>query len=434
MMLMNIKQSKLYVGLSHIYRGTLKALEPITVPVQASSYHKLQKKEILRLRNKKPLVCVFMVVDDSIWKCDALYRAMESSAEFDPLIVATAVPNGTGYTDMVEKMDQVYNVFEKKGYKVIKSYDSESGKHMDIRKLNPDIVVYTKPFKSLINSNYYVDSLKDKLTVYIPYYINGTNDYDLAYNLPVHNLCWRYYVESPFHLGLAKKYSHVKGKNVVVSGYPGIEDFINPEYKPVDTWKISDRKIKRIVWAPHQSIDISGTVNYSTFLKYAEFMLEMAEKYRDKVQFAFKPHPLLKKRLIEKWGKEKAESYYNAWATMPNSMISDSDYHDLFLTSDALIHDCGSFTIEYLYLNKPLMRLMNGIDPTTMFGEFGMACINQHYLAYEKEEIETFIKNVIDGVDDKYEERTRFVKDSLGLTGKLPSEVIIEDILQSIRR
>ena len=130
----------------------------------------------------------------------------------------------------------------------------------------------------------------------------------------------------------------------------------------------------------------------------------------------------------------KTDAYYEKWATMPNTMISNSDYHDLFLTSDALIHDCGSFTIEYLYLNKPVMRLMNAFDPKSMFGDFGMACINQHTLAYSKEDVESFIEEIVAGKDSKKDERTRFINKTLITHGKLPSEVILNDILTSIRK
>lgn len=431
---MSIKQSFLYHTLGRFYHSFLIFLEPITVPILLHFSRKAQERGRRRLKEKKILNCVFLLIDDSIWKCDTIYRAMEASPNFNPQIIACAVPNSTGYIDAVKKMNQCYDFFARRGYNVVKSYNSETGEKLDLKKLNPDLIVYTKPFTSLIDRSYSIDKLKDKLTIYVPYYINGTNDYQLAYNLPVHNFCWRYYVESPLHLGFAKKYSYAKGKNVVVSGYPGIEDFINPEYKPTDNWKIKDRKFKRVIWAPHQSIEFSGSVNYSTFLKYCDFMVEMAKKYNDQIQFAFKPHPLLKKRLYAKWGQKKTDSYYEVWNTMSNTMISDSDYHDLFLTSDAMIHDCGSFTIEYLYLNKPVMRLMNDLDPRTMFGDFGMACINQHSLAYSEADIESFIEEIATGKDSRKGERTKFINETLTMRGELPSSVILKDILASVRQ
>lgn len=427
---MDISKTKTYKSISHIYRRFLKALDPLFVPIQIMYYRIKQKEAVKRKKNKYPLRCAFLVIDDSIWKCDAIYRHMEMDEHFDPMIIVCPIVN-RGREFMLEKMQSCYNMFKSKGYNVIKSYNQLTDEYIEFKEFDIDILFYTNPYKGLIDNRYYVNKYKDILTVYIPYYINGTNDNEMAYNQPIHNLCWRYYVESPIHKYLAEKFSFAKGKNVVISGYPGIEDFINPDYIPTDSWKVKENKLKRIIWAPHQSIEISGSVNYSTFLQYAEFMLEMAEKYKEKVQFAFKPHPLLKNRLYAKWGKEKTDAYYQRWNSMPNTMISDSDYHDLFITSDALIHDCGSFTIEYLYLDKPVMRLMNGLDPKSMFGDFGMACISQHYLAYKREDIENFIVNVINNKDSKHEERRDFIKSNL-YSEILPSKLIINDILKSI--
>jgi len=426
-----IKNSLLYQKLGSYYQNLLKFFEPISVRITIKKANRLQKAEVIRLNNKNAFTCVFLVLDASVWKCDSIYRALQDNQSFNPSILVCPIAN-SGREIMIEKMNQCYNMFVSKGYKVIKSYDIRNDCYIDLRELSPDIIFYTNPYKGLIDDRYYVDKFIDKLSIYVPYYINGTNDYVMAYNQPMHNYCWKYYVESSIHKTLAEKYSYSKGKNVVISGYPGIEDFIRMDYNPIDPWKSKDKKLKRIVWAPHQTIELSGSVNYSCFLQYADFMLELAEKYKDKVQFAFKPHPLLKHRLEQKWGKSKANEYYRKWASMDNSIISDSDYHDLFLTSDALIHDCGSFTVEYLYLNKPVMRLMNNINPRTMFSDFGISCINQHYLAYKEEEIEEFIVNVINSVDSMKEKRTQFINTVLRSDMKLPSIEIINDILYSL--
>lgn len=427
-----IKNSLLYHILRSYYHSVLKFFKSIYVRFTIRKARKLQKAEEIRLKNKEVYNCVFLALDSSIWKCDPIYRTLQENKSFNPIIFVCPIVN-SGRDNMIEKMDQCYNMFVSKGYNVIKSYDLRSDSYIDLRELSPDIIFYTNPYKGLIDDRYYVDKFLDKLSIYVPYYINCTNDYEMAYNEPMHNYCWRYYVESSIHKKMAEMYSYSKGENVIISGYPGIEDFIRKDYNPIDTWKSNDKKLKRIVWAPHQTIELSGSVNYSCFLQYADFMLELAEKYKNKIQFAFKPHPLLKRRLEQKWGKSKVDEYYCLWANMDNSMISDSDYHDLFLTSDALIHDCGSFTVEYLYLNKPVMRLMNNIDPRTMFGDFGISCINQHYLAYKKEEIEEFVVNVINSVDPMKEKRTQFIDTVLRSNMKLPSIEILNDILNSIR-
>ena len=145
----------------------------------------------------------------------------------------------------------------------------------------------------------------------------------------------------------------------------------------------------------------------------------------------FKPHPLLKNKLDLLWGKEKADGYYAKWKKMPNTNVNEGDYIDLFLTSDAMIHDSGSFISEYLYVNKPVMRTLNDVDESEKMNDFAMECISNHYLAKKESDIEQFIQNVIHDVDPLKDKRTKFVEQVLMPKGS-PSENIVNDILDSI--
>jgi CDP-glycerol glycerophosphotransferase (TagB/SpsB family) len=89
----------------------------------------------------------------------------------------------------------------------------------------------------------------------------------------------------------------------------------------------------------------------------AELMLELAQAYKDRIQIAFKPHPSLITQLYQHpdWGKERADDYYARWQQMENTQLETGGYVDLFMTSDAMIHDSGSFVVEYLYANRPVM-------------------------------------------------------------------------------
>jgi hypothetical protein len=124
---------------------------------------------------------------------------------------------------------------------------------------------------------------------------------------------WRYFVETKVHQRLAQIYARNKGTNVVVSGYPGMDILLRKDYQPKDVWKIKNKKIKRIIWSPHHIIPQFGsTLDYSTFLKYSEFMFELAKKYQEQIQIAFKPHPILRSKLSldEVWGKEKTNEIF----------------------------------------------------------------------------------------------------------------------------
>lgn len=390
------------------------------------------QRALRKLKNKESIKCVFFALFDSVWKYEDIYQLMLDNPRFNPVILVCPIVN-YGKDNMIQRMKETYDFFVKKGYNVIKSYDEVTDTYVDVRKdINPDIIFYTNPYHNLIDIRYFITNYRDVLTVYVPYSINNSCAYEANYNLILYNLLWRYYLPTIYHQNYSVRYARNKGVNTVVSGYPGIEPLIDSHNPSNSEWKIKDNPdIKKVIWAPHHTIEPVGVVYYSCFLEYCDFMLELAQKYKEKVQFVFKPHPLLKNKLYIKWGKEKTDDYYSRWNTMPNTNLNDGDYEDLFLTSDAMIHDSGSFISEYLYVNKPVMRTLNGIDESDKQNGFSLECISNHYLGHNKQEIEQFIQNVIDGVDPLKEKRTKFINEVLMPKGS-PSQNIIDDILSSI--
>ena len=317
---------------------------------------------------------------------------------------------------------------------MIMSYNYKNGVYVDVRKeLAPDIIFYTNPYKGLIDDRYYIYRFRDLLTVYVTYGFGNTKDFSFNFNQPLHNLVWRNYVETSKHLDYARLGGNNNGRNAVVTGYLGIEDLIDTQYKVKNNyWKFLENQRKRIIWAPHHTLEPVGPIHFSCFLDYCDFMVEMAKKYADKIQIAFKPHPLLRSKLEHFWGEEKTNSYFENWANMPNTALVEGDYTDLFLTSDAMIHDSGSFLIEYLYVNKPVMRTSNGIPLEDLFNDFTLDALKNYYHAYKTDDVEEFINNVIEGVDPLKEQRTRYVNDVLMPKKGLPSENILNDIINSI--
>lgn len=391
----------------------------------------LQQRCIKQLKDKSPIRCLFFVIFHQGWKCDEIYKIMEQNPRFEPLIIACPRMN-YGKEAMLRTLNDCFSFFSNKGYRVIKAYDEIKDKYIDIRNMNPDVIFYTNPYHGLIDERYYITNFLDILTIYIPYMFDNNNDVKFFHDQLLHNLVWRFYAESEIHENYSKKYSRNLGRNVVNTGYPGIENYINSSYIPSEKdWKIKDKKLKRIIWAPHHTISPVGNVNYSCFLRYADFMLEMADKYADRVQFVFKPHPLLRDKLYLLWGNNKTDEYYQQWNSRQNCNLNDNFYEDLFMTSDAMIHDCGSFVIEYLYVNKPVMRTLNGIPVESMFNSFAMKCLDQYYMARTEQDIELFIQDVINNVDPKKEQRAQFVNDVLMPKGS-PSQNIVDDIIDSI--
>ena len=417
-----------------IKNATLNSMSQLEKHYYIYKAKKLQERKLEELKGKNKIKCVILLFSTSLFR-DYLYQLLASNERFEVFIVVSPeCSHGEEYKKKC--LQTTYENMVKKGYSnVLLGYDIEKDTYLDIKKeINPDIIIYTNPYRGLISEEHYVTKFLDCLPIYIPYYINNTVEYKMAYDELLHNVVWRYYVETEWHKKLSKKYSTNCGRNVVVTGYSGIDRFLDKNYRPSSAqWKIEGATHKRIIWAPHQTIDPSKEMYYSAFLFIADEMTNFAKKYKDQIQIAFKPHPLLVNSLYKVWGKERTDAYYDEWRNMDNTCIVEGEYADLFLTSDAIIHDSASFITEYLMINKPALRTYNERDPKTQFNDFSLACLDHYYKAYNAEDVEKFIKDVVKDNDPMKEARTNFIqKNLLPPQGGIPSENIIADILLSI--
>ena len=112
------------------------------------------KNTVKKLQNKETINVVFFVLFESVWKVDYLYRFMVLDKRFNPTILICPVVN-KGYQYMIEQMNSCYNYFNNLGYNVIKSYDLDTNRYLDVRHtFSPDVIFYTNPYQSL--SNHYL--------------------------------------------------------------------------------------------------------------------------------------------------------------------------------------------------------------------------------------------------------------------------------------
>jgi hypothetical protein len=275
---------------------------------------------------------------------------------------------------------------------------------------------------------YHINAFRDKLFCYLPYGYQTTNDESIC-NTRYCRISWLRFTESP----LVMENSPVLRRNIRITGSCKADDFEQHRRSKIcDPWKIKDRTLRRIIWAPHHSV-AGGTLGYSNFLNQYNVFLELAQQYADRLQIAFKPHPLLRTSLynLPEWGKKRTDEYYDRWRTLPNGLLAEGDYVDLFLTSDAMIHDCSSFTEEYLLTGNPVMFLAKeGVEDT--LNGFGRTAFALHYKGLTAQEIEHFITHVVLGGDDPLRAgREAFYHDHLlSPHGKSASENMIDEILK----
>ena len=190
------------------------------------------------------------------------------------------------------------------------------------------------------------------------------------------------------------------------SGYPKIDPFFAKDANFQFDWKMARPDAKKIIWAPHHSIN--EVTKWATFQWNYQFMYEFAKAHPE-ISWVVKPHPNLAFRAIDHKifpSVEAFEEYLQKWNDLPNAQVYTGAYYQaIFATSDGMIHDCGSFTAEYQYVDKPMIYLTR---KGTVFNELGTEIFKASYLVDGKDfdAIAAMIQRVfIEGDDYKAADR-----------------------------
>lgn len=396
-----------------------------------AGYH---KEALKKLQHTDKIKVVFLAIHKSVWKVDPVFKKMLNDSFFEPIVFVCPYTQ-YGQKKMIEELEDSYNFFSRKGYPVISGYREDDDDWTGLEELNPDLVFFTNPNDITINK-YYENAYKNHLSCYVPYYYLATNHAsDIStYNSYFHNAMWKIFMPHQISLNKAKKASN-KGKNCVLTGYPACESLLCDRPEAPAAWKEQLTRKKKIIWAPHHSIE-NANAGLSNFLAYSDFFIFLSKKYESDIQWSFKPHPILKSKLYlhPDWGRKRTDEYYYYWASSRNTQLDDGEYSDLFLQSDAIIHDSSSFIVEYLFVKKPCLYLIKDESQLTLINDFGLKALDAYRLAKAEEDIELFLNSVISGTCELKNAHLQFIADEINpLYGdRLPSDRILEAIKYGI--
>lgn len=360
-------------------------------------------KLLKRVRQKKVVRVAFEAYNVSMWKYHSLYKAMENDSRFEPFVVLTPSPSRNDYVREKDLQD-MKRVFTNRGYKLYPKIIRYSLCFEE--KLPADIIFFCQPY----SFDRFSFRLKDYLYAHSSYGFSTVTNQRWCEDTILKNIAFLYATESKLSIEDSKNITIVHGKNRIYTGYVFGDELINPIDTEKIDWKLSEKNLKKIIWAPHFSIAQDHVLHLSNFLEMSSYMVDIAKKYKDVVQFAFKPHPYLFNQLCktEGWGETKALEYYDLWRNMENTQLEDGLYANLFNSSDAIIHDCASFKVDWLYTQKPGFYVMRAEsdDKINQIGNESLLC---YYRGDTREDIENFITNVVlNGKDSLEEQRNKF--------------------------
>lgn len=401
-----------------------------------------QQRLVNEIRGRGYANVVFIVSSLSMWQLQGLYDLLATNKHYNVHVIYVPFRTFSEQSD-AEEWEKCKNYFLSMDIDIVNYGNISNGENCFVNLYSPDVIFYPQFYPGLYPACIDIQSFYDRLICIVPYgYYTIEPKY--GHDCEGNHFAWRQYLSCPSQVRYYQSAFPECGDNAYSIGFPRADCYRTSVEK--DPWKGQSDSVnggkrkKRIIWAPHFTIQSSDSfLHRSSFLLVAEIMNEMAEKYKDDVQFVFKPHPRLLTELYKcsEWGKSRADCYYKLWEERTNTQTETGEFVDLFKTSDAMIHDCGSFTAEYLFLNKPVLFLTE--DPERLkeqehMTELGRKAIDAHYTGCSFGKIDEFIRMVVDSSEDrKVEDRKAFLDDFLQpLQYKSAVELMYEDLCISL--
>lgn len=358
-----------------------------------------------KLKNNVKINVVFYIYDETKWKSQSLYDYLENSEEFIPYIFVTknCAPKSNFNYQTEADIEKCFHFFKNKKMRVEYAYNIKKEKHIafDKMKIRPDVIIYSHPWYVYKTQGPVIAS-KYALTYYIPYFLPTSvspTEYYLRFHQYVENFC-------VLNETIAKEYSKKMangGKNLKVLGHPQLDYF----YINKDKFYENENYV---IYAPHWTIDDNNNLKWGTFKWSGDFILDFAQKHPE-YNWIFKPHPCLKAYLKTSgyMSETKIQEYWNTWEKI-GKIVEDGDYLDLFMKSNAMITDCGSFLTEFFMTNKPLIHLQN--KNSEIFNKTVCKISDNYYNVYDEKELKKSLKDLlIDKNDYKKELRKIYLKD-----------------------
>lgn len=392
----------------------------------------MQQRKIRQIRKKGCASIVFLVSSLPMWKFQPLFDLLRKDARFRVSIAIHPFP----FCPEKQCFDtkQLVDYFSNNDIPFLNLHGVSNPGAMLRASLQPDIMFYPQPYLHYFNNDLDCQFFFDKLICYIPYAALTSREV-WAYKNLLNNVAWRIFYPSEAQKKEASEVLYNGGKNIRITGEYISDLFRNSS--GADPWKKQSAPKKRIIWAPHYSLHDEHLLHRNSFVWLHRTMVDIAHRYKDKVQFSFKPHPRLLQSLYEtpEWGKEKTDAYYRIWQDGENTQLDTGSYIDLFKHSDAMIMDSSSFTVEYHYTGKPFLFTTKNLEADLgQLNTFGREAILAQYVSDSEAGIIDFIeKTVLEEADPRKSERDVFYDKYLRCPGGVSvSENIYNEILKGL--
>ncbi len=417
-------------------RVNYKNLYGLSALLMMDSYNNLLPRifgtTIEKIRSREKIKLGFLLYDASMWCGDLLYRLFERSGRYEPTIFLCMRQDMLDEPNFVEDFKKSAEQFRARGMNVVTVLEN------DAPSPKQDVMICLMPYFEIMPENYRLENMTaETLTCYNPYgmHISGDARVPLT-DYPIMTVAWKVFLDTQNTLDFYDRGCRFGLPRGFFSGYPRMDFFCSDEEKFFD-WKEARPNSTKIIYAPHWSID--NGIQYSTFHLNHKFIYEYAKSH-PKTSWVFKPHPNLAYSAVSSGlfrSIDEYNDYLRKWEKLPNArVVTGGYYQSIFATSDGMILDSSSFTVEYQYTQKPMCFLTR---KETRLNPVGKMVIDANYKVdgNDFDGIAKFIEDVLINKHDTQTDARRKVFDAelnyRKYNGMLASEKIFRTIDQSLK-
>lgn len=319
-----------------------------------NNYNKLLAK--FSSEKLKSVKVVFLVNESSKWKYGTLFKILADDSKYNPVVLLTCadIDWQLDQEGKKAKLETNKSFFDRHGIKSEVAYDCQLDRAIPLREFHPDIVFYQHPW-SISPCQAPLAVSEYALTFYAPYFLPTYGSPELEYQQDFHRYVFRHIVFNQDWVDYYTKYRnrYIYAGKLLPFGHPMLDTY----------WQMVHQRAGSstggwVIYAPHWSIPHprnKNVLNLSTFMETGRPMLEYALNHPE-IKWLFKPHPSLRTVLYKILPRQEVDDYYEQWEHI-GKVCYTGDYVELFFESQAMITDCDSFLIEYVFTGKPIIHL-----------------------------------------------------------------------------
>lgn len=389
-----------------------------------ASVHYQSVIESIRQSGRTKLNFAAYVIYDSTFGLDSVFKKMMKDTElWNPMIVV--IPDIYREREHAEKTyRQTREFFVNKYGKeyVLDGWDPDTDVYYDhLGKF--DIVYYANPYDDMVHKYHKIvyASKKNVLPIFVSYGFDVGRLTTLnRVKKPELNIVWKLFADTKYMCDDYTENQVIKGRNVVLAGYSKMD--ILYDYPTIH------HNRKKVLITPHHSI-IRNDLPLSNFLKYSDLILELPLLFPN-VDFVFRPHPLLFTVLVNEglWSHEKVEQYIATLKSRGVEYSTEGDYLPLFAECDAIINDCGSFTVEWLYTGKPGCFVYKDELNEELLTTLMNKALTAYTIARSRDDIIAFVKKISEDRGEHNYEMSPWVKENIAINYPDVSSFLIKEL------